>query len=81
MTRNREFRRGRYFFRPYVNRHTGRPMWEVTNGIRFLRIVARIRQASDGESYLFSVGSEIEDARPSFAAACDAVMAQLPIAK
>lgn len=77
----KDFTRGGYTFRAYINRSTGRPMWEVYRKRCRSRLafVAAVFMGSDGQSCAFSLHGEVEDARPSFASACDAVMARLPI--
>lgn len=79
--RTTAFTRGGYSFRPGRDAFTGRACWHVfPAGERSpWSQAATITQASDGATYLVDVTMGSRDARPSFEAACDLVMAHKPI--
>lgn len=78
--RTTAFMRGGYSFRPCKFRPDSVVHWEAhRKGERGSRSMAIIYPASDGVCWSVVVGGLAYDARPSFAAACDLVMARLPI--
>lgn len=75
------FTRGGYSFRPGQFAGGGQRFFEVhRKGTRdrWASSSARIVEATDGKTWCVSVAGLAYDARPSFAEACDLVMARLP---